>query len=151
MLFKCQALFVGITFLLGAGCCQEVADRVPAQADVTESGVFEEFQYQEKYAAIVEKAEAGDEQSISTLMRYYANFPSTDLRNLEYWSLKASRVEGREALTNLIYALALHGECERAWSFVYESYPDLTQFPFYKVDGADEAINGWCRRSRKGE
>lgn len=149
MSFRRHILFLGIALMLGSACSQEVADGVPDQADVTESGIFEEFQYQEKYAAIVEKAEAGDEASISTLARYYANIPSTDLRNLEYWSLKASQVEGREALTNLIYALALHGECERAWSFLNESYPRRTEFPFHKVEGADETINSWCRRPFK--
>jgi hypothetical protein len=151
MFFRHHSLFLGIAIMLGSACSQDAADKGQDQTDVTESGIFEEFKYAQEYAAIVEKAEAGDETSISTLARYYANFPSTDLRNLEYWSLKARRVEGREALTNLIYALALHGECERAWNFLDGSYPDRTEFPFHKVEGADETINGWCRRSLKGE
>ena len=87
MALKIWPLFLGIVITMASACSQEVVDKVPSQEDTTESGVFDDFRYPERYAAIVEAAESGDERSIFTLARYYANSPKTDLRNLEYWGI----------------------------------------------------------------
>lgn len=112
----------------------------------TESGIFEDFKYPEKYARIVAKAEGGDRSSVMRLAEYYGNFPTTDLRNLEYWSEKASHFDGPIAYTNLVVALAAHDQCDRAWSVLETNYAKLSDFPFYASDGATEMIDGRCER-----
>ena len=113
-----------------------------------ESGVFQDFQYPEKYAAIVEKAEGGDEKSVIMLKDYYSNFPRTDLRNLEYWSNKSVVWEGKKAHINLIVALASHNQCERAWSILGRTYSDRTSFPFYSNTEGAEFIDEKCERKQ---
>jgi hypothetical protein len=149
MASKLRSLFIGIAIVMVTACSQEPPDNGQDQNDVTESGIFDDFRYPERYAAIVEAAESGDEKSIGMLAQYYANFPKTDLRNLEYWSLKASQIRGRGELTNLIVALASHGECGRAWKIVHDTYANPSEFEFYKAEGAEEVIDGTCKRELK--
>lgn len=113
----------------------------------TESGIFENFKYPERYAKIVEAAEHGDKNSINELKQYYSNFPHTDLRNLEYWSMKSAEFGGRNELTNLIIALSLHQKCERAWEILTENYKNPDDFSFYESDGISETLDGKCSRS----
>lgn len=142
-----RRLFLCSAFLLASSCYPGNEQQPESQKDVMESGVFDDFRYPERYAAIVEAAEAGDAGSIRILVRYYSNFPKTDLRNLEYWSMRASQIGGPQELTNLIVALASHDECERAWHFVEESYKEPSEFAFYKAERGVEVIDGTCGRS----
>lgn len=147
----CLAL---LSSMAPTSCISKCIDQeVPGEvAPSTESGVFREFQYNNEYANLVERAEGGDRESILRLANYYCNFPTTDLRNLEYWSEKAAIFEGSIAYACLISSLASHGECDRAWDIFdrnYRNYRRRLDPIVYRSNGRTETIDEICPRRRQ--
>lgn len=73
-----RALALGFLVMTGSSCSQERLCDCQTEDGVTESGIVKDFQYPERYAAVVQAAEGGDEKSIIMLVSYYANFPKTN-------------------------------------------------------------------------
>jgi hypothetical protein len=129
-----------LTLTLG---CNENKEQVATSV----SGMtFDDFRYPERYATIVESAEAGNVQAIKMLALYYSSLPKTDLRNLEYWSGKLAKIEGSGAFSNLILSFARHNKCDRAWEVLGKNYLNFADYPFFQVKGSMEFIDGKCGR-----
>ena len=139
---KRHQLILILIILFATSCSSDESDN---KVDI-EAGTFDDFKYPEKYAAIVESAEAGNKKNTILLARYFSNVPKTDLRNLDYWSRKASKFNGRDEMTNLIVSLTLHEKCQQAWKVLELYYDKPSEFAFYGLTSRHEKINDRCSR-----